>query len=141
MNESYWRKTLADGSFEFGKDSDIQRQLASWTRGRQDIIATRIFLSGRNLVLRCVPKEGLATWHQRDNFCANLSSNVTKRLSREVECTTKGCTRLWVTHDMANIYKMTIYDLNNERGELVPEGASSLVCRIGIDGRVDHEWS
>ncbi len=141
MPESYWRKTLSDNSIEFGHDSNIDKKLASWTRGRQDIVSTKVSFGSSSISITSSPKDNkLSEWGQYDNFSFSAGSGVHTRLSREIRCSVNGYTRLCITKDTAGVYKITNYELNDNIGIHVPSNARYLVCQIEIDGKVNHEW-
>ena len=139
IKESYWRKTLSDGSYEFGKDSEIQRGVSSWTKGRQDIISAALFLDGKTI---WVTYDGtkIPLWGQYDNFCFSTSSGKSVRLSREIRCSTAGCTRLAITSDIARIYNIASHRLNNDFGIPIPDNAKELICRIWTNGKIEYTW-
>lgn len=71
----FWEKFLIDGTTEVGTDEDIDKGLASWTRGKQDIC--KCILSFENLLLDVtIPQPStIIPWKQKDHFVAVLGTN------------------------------------------------------------------
>lgn len=139
MQESFWAKHLSNGGTEQGTDEAIEKKLASWTRGRQNIISTLLSFAGSTICLQCSPKnQRLAAWKQIDNFVFNPSTGKSERLSREVWCSPNGY-QFW---DVRRCHDGTMfYSFNDEAGTPVPDYAQFLVCFISADGRVSSRWS
>ena len=137
MPESYWKKTLIDGSTETGTDSMIKNKLASWTKGRQDIISVELSFVGKTIILQCPPGEGEPdSWKQFDNFVFNPSTGSSVRLSREVHCTNNWlCASIEERPDGAYVFT-----LNDKKGIPSVDG-NCFVCSIEIDGTVKYSWS
>lgn len=140
MSKSFWSKQFIDGSLEVGTDKAIKNGLASWTKGRQDIIRTTLSFNDREFSLRCDPKNGkLASWEQYDNFVFSVSTGQLSRLSREVRCTLNGYKYLFISSSFSR--SSNLYHLNDKVGYSIPKNTKVLVCFITMDGKVDYKWS
>jgi len=145
MYESLWVKTLFDKTIELGTDTMIKNNLASWSRGRQDILEASLFYRGTKLTVSANPKIKEGSFKQFDTFEFNSSSGESKRLSRSFSLPCAGYK--YFVHktnsyfSAENFKSEFIIQLNNESGFLVPEDASKIVCSIQFDGNVYHRWS
>lgn len=142
MQESYWEKTLADGSKEIGTDSMIDNKIASWTRGRQDIRSASLAFQNNKLTISRYPKYGhFAKWKQLDNFAFNPATASSKRLSREVWCSVEGSSHLRAVKVFDRAVSFSLERESFPGSIPIPPGITWLVCSIGIDGKVNYRWS
>ncbi len=140
MQEGYWKKTLTDGSSEFGYDSAIEKKIASWTNGRQDIVKVDLS-NGSEAIQISSSSKPPSFWRQLDHYCFNPRTGKSSRLARELACSLDDNSRLMIQRDMGYVYRFTHFTLNKERGIEIPNDVSLLVCQIGIDGKVSYQWS
>jgi hypothetical protein len=140
MREDYWRKHLSDGTLEFGYDSCIQNKLASWTKGRQDIQSTLLSFNGNFIQVTNHSLSSLTKWEQKDGYLFNPSNGSTIRIDRNLECSVNGKTRFCITEGSLDGGHLTLFDLNDQVGQLIPTDIDFLVCCIRIDGKVNYRW-
>lgn len=89
LNNSLWFKILSDGQTEYGRDGDIILRKASWTKGRQDIIAASYIFDNytQGFVILCLPVEkgSYAKIRQFDQMVSSVRTGSTKRVKRSFE--------------------------------------------------------
>lgn len=142
MPESYWEKRLSDNTLERGTDQMIQDKLASWTKGRQDIMSARLCYAGTAVTIFRFGKDGeFADWKQLDNFVFNPGTGETTRLSRELWCSTEGRPFLHAVRIVDGPASFSLEEKAYRGCIAVPESASYLVCSIARDGKVKYRWS
>ncbi len=134
--EDFWEKKLADGTVEIGTNSRIEKKLASWTQGRQDIVeATLSFGQGfHKVTLSCPKKDGkLASWEQLDYSVFRPATGASQVLGRSISCTTNGYKFVGVGTDPQTGTKH--FDLSDEYGYIaIPHKAEAIVCKVGPTG-------
>lgn len=135
-----WRKKLTDSSFELGLDEDIEKGFASWTKGRQDIVSALLSFNKKSIEVKTQDTFPFDKCEQYDNFCFDPTTGISTRISRELRCSINGYKKINEIKDMANIYNVTSFILNNDYGQQIPNGVTTLVCRIEIDGTVSIIW-
>jgi hypothetical protein len=136
MLESFWKKELSDGLVELGTDSMIHNKEASWTRGRQDIISVQLTFN-RSFIHLISRLEGpSSSWDQQDGYCFSANKGQSFRISRSISCSINDNNYLLETkHPLG--FRL---ELNKKKGIPIPEGVSSIVCSIDINGRVVYTW-
>lgn len=76
-----WIKYFANGAREFGTDQDIEKRVASWSRGNlKDIISTELLHSGSLLRI-----SGPGTYWQSDTYEAISTSYKSTLVARRIE--------------------------------------------------------
>ena len=89
MESGTWLKFFNDGTLERGSDVDIDKGLASWSKGRQDNIKSVHLEHNFNTCCLSLPN---TQWYQYDRYMAMLGqagNNVSKRTGRVIQAQIK----------------------------------------------------
>lgn len=109
LDNSAWFKILSDGKVEQGIDGDIILKKASWTRGRQDIVAASYIFDdySQGFTIVCPPDEQgkFPKVEQYDDMIMSVMTNASTRTRRSFKIENVGYKRL---------YKFEDYFLNNK---------------------------
>lgn len=108
LENSAWFKVLSDGEVEYGTDGDIVLRKASWTKGRQDIVAVSYIFDGflQGFTVICPPDSNgeFTKVNQLDEMVSCLSDGAINRIKRTFKVK---------NNNYKNLYKFENYFLNN----------------------------
>lgn len=137
MSHSYWNKFLVDGTIEAGDDNLIEKGMASWTKGRQDIVAVSMYYANVLLFVSYEKKEIYEdSFHQTDLNLGNLVTGESIRYGRCISAKTKGCNS-YLIEGNPGAYRIK---LGKGLRHNIPQGASTLRAIIDQKSQLTVEF-